>query len=119
MSSDPLRAVENAVIGWCERSRSPKLTVNQKKTVRVTKAEARRVTGLVLTNDRKVSLGRETKRRIRAWMHHFVTGRLEAEQVLKLRGMLAYVNSVEPTFMRRLRKKYGADAVKRCLEWTA
>lgn len=118
-ASERLQVVEKAVIEWCARSKSPVLTVNQRKTVRVSKRDARRVTGLVLTNDRKVSLGRETKRRIRAWMHHFVTGRLEAEQVLKLRGMLAYVNSVEPPFMRRLRKKYGADAVKRCLEWTA
>jgi hypothetical protein len=117
--SEDLQAIEKAVIDWCGRSKSPALTINPGKTVRVTKRDARRVTGLVLTNDRKVSLGRETKRRIRAWMHHFVMGRLGSEQVLKLRGMLAYVNSVEPTFMRRLRKKYGTDAVKRCLEWTA
>ncbi len=116
-ASDRLRAVEKAVLDWCDRSTSPVLAVNQAKTVRVTKREARRVTGLVLTNDRKVSLGRETKRRIRASMHHFITGRLKAEDILKLRGMLAYVNSVERTFMRRLRKKYGADAVRRCLKW--
>ena len=113
-----LKAVEKAVVDWCARSKSPVLTINQGKTVRVTKRDARRVTGLVLTNDHKVSLGRETKRRIRASMHHFVTGQLETEQILKLRGILAYVNSVEPTFMRRLRKKYGADAIRRCLEWT-
>ncbi len=117
--SEDLAAVEKAVLDWCARSKSPALTINPGKTVRVTKREARRVTGLVLTNDRKVSMGRGTKRRIRAWMHHFVTGRLEADQIIKLRGMLAYVNSVEPMFMRRLRKKYGGDAVKRCLEWTA
>jgi len=38
--------------------------------------------------------------------------------VLKLKGMLAYVNSVEPAFMRRLRKKYGVEAIGQCLQWT-
>ena len=80
--------------------------------------DSRRVTGLVLTNDGKVSLGREEKRRIRVQMHYFVTGRLKTEQILQLRGMLAYVHSVEPSFMSRLNKKYGAEAVRRCIKWT-
>ena len=62
--------------------------------------------------------GREGKRRIRAQMHYFVTDRLETEQILQLQGMLAYVHSVEPSFMRRLSKKYGPDAIRRCLKWT-
>jgi len=112
-TSDQLKVVEKTVLTLCSRSKSPPLTINQEKTVRVSKRDARRVTGLVLTNDRKVSLGREEKRRIRAWVHHFVTNRLDADQTLKLRGMLNYVNSVEPAFMRRLRKKYGPDTITR------
>jgi RNA-directed DNA polymerase len=114
--SEQLRAVERAVLSFCRRSSSPVLTINQGKTVRVSKRDARRVTGLVLSNDRKISLGREEKRRIRARMHHFVTGRLEVEKILKLRGTLAYVKSVEPAFLRRLRKKYGADALAACFD---
>jgi RNA-directed DNA polymerase len=116
--SEDLAVAEKAVMDFCERVKSPLLVVNQAKTVRVSRAKSRRVTGLVLSNDRKVSLGRETKRRIRAWMHHFATGRLEPEEIIKLRGMLAFVNSVESTFMRRLRRKYGDDTVARCLAWT-
>ncbi len=117
--SNDLRAVEHAVLNWCRRSRTPALTVNQSKTVRVSKRDSRRVTGLVLTNDGKVSLGRDEKRRIRASMHHFVMGRLETEEILQLRGTLAYEISVEPTFLRRLRKKYGANSIKACLSWTS
>ena len=91
--------------------------VNQEKTARVSKREARRVTGLILTNDGNVSLGRDAKRRVRASMHHFVTERLDAEQAQALQGMLAYVNSVEPDFMRRLADRYGAAEVQRCLHW--
>jgi retron-type reverse transcriptase len=116
--SDQLRLVESAVLKICRQLRSPSLTINQEKTVRVSKREARRVTGLVLTNDRKVSLGRNEKRRIRASVHHFASNKLDTEKVTRLRGMLAYVNSVEPDFLVRLRKKYGADTIQRCLEWS-
>lgn len=111
--SDQLARVESAVMNLCERLKSPALTINQTKTVRVSKRDARRVTGLILTNDQKVSVGHEQKRQIRAWVHHFLTNRLDAEQTVRLRGMLNYVNSVEPAFVRRLRKKYGARAIKR------
>ena len=116
--SSTLQLVEKAVLDVSRRSASPALTVNQDKTVRVSRKDSRRVTGLVLTNDRKVSMGREGKRRIRAQMHYFVTDRLETEQILHLQGMLAYVHSVEPSFMRRLSKKYGPDAIRHCLKWT-
>ncbi|HEV3332635.1 MAG TPA: retron St85 family effector protein [Bryobacteraceae bacterium] len=112
-SSDPLEAVEKAVHEICNRLRSPSLTLNLEKTVRVSKRESRRVTGLVLTNDRRVSLGRDVKRKIRAWVHHSVMNRLSEEQTLKLRGMLNYVNSVEPAFLQRLMDKYGVKAISR------
>jgi RNA-directed DNA polymerase len=112
-SSDQLAVVEKAVLDLCKRMTSPELTINKKKTVRVSKRDSRRVTGLVLTNDNKVSLGHEEKRRIRASVHHFVTNQLSPDETLRLRGMLNYVNSVEPTFLRRLRKKYGRETIRR------
>jgi hypothetical protein len=52
-------------------------------------------------------------------MHYFVTNRLSDEEILRLRGLLAYVNSVEPRYMRRLRAKYGDNAVSNCLKWNS
>jgi len=54
--SEELRAVERAVLNWCRRSKAPALTINQTKTVRVSKRDARHVTGLVLTNERSEGL---------------------------------------------------------------
>ena len=36
-----------------------------------------------------------------------------SEQSLELRGMLAYVNSVEPSFLARLSRKYGSEVIRR------
>jgi hypothetical protein len=93
--------------------KSPQLTINPGKTVRVSKRDSRRITGLTISNDARVSLGRDRKRSIRASVHHYVTGRLAKEQQLELKGMLAYVNAVEPSFLARLRKKYGYDVIHR------
>jgi retron-type reverse transcriptase len=112
-NSASLAKIEEAVANLCARMRSPKLTINTEKTVRVSRREARRVTGLVLTNDGKVSLGRDQKRRIRATVHHFVNGALDDQKVKALAGMLAYAKSVEPRFLVRLRRKFGAETIRR------
>ncbi len=111
--SSKLKEVETYISKLCKESRSPKLTLNSEKQVRVSKKHSRRITGLVISNDAKVSLGRDKKRLIRSSVHHFMTGRLNEEDGLKLRGMLAYVNSVEPSFLARLKNKYGHEIIKR------
>ncbi len=82
-SSELLATAEKMVTALCARRRSPRLTLNREKTVRVSKKRSRRVTtGIVLTNDGRVSLGREVKREISATVHHFLTGKLSREQAL-------------------------------------
>ena len=108
-----LAAIEQYVIDLCRRMDSPRLTINPDKIVRVSKKKARRVTGLILTNEAKLSIGRDQKRRIRATVHHFATGRLNDAEVRELRGMLAYIRSVEPSFIQRLRQHYGASVIRR------
>ena len=110
--SEKLRLVEEMVNRFSADLESPRLTLKKEKTVRVSKKRARRVTGLILTNDARVSLGRDQKRRIRATVHHFVTGRLTKDQCARLKGTLAFVNSVEPTFLARLREHYGNEVIR-------
>jgi hypothetical protein len=42
-----------------------------------------------------------------ASVHPFATERLDKTEGLKLKGMLAYVKSVEPAFLVHLRQNYG------------
>jgi hypothetical protein len=111
-TSDLLSEVEQRVAGLCTKGRSPRLVLNAEKTVRVSKKRSRKVTGLVLTNEGRISLGRDVKREISATVHHFLTGKLSREETLSLRGTLAYVNSVEPEFLNRLRARYGPEIVR-------
>lgn len=87
--------------------------VNKKKTVFSSKAHNRHVTGITLTNENKVSLGRKKKRRISAMVHYFKVGVLPAEDIDKLQGYLSFAEDIEPGFCMRMKKKYGSECINR------
>jgi RNA-directed DNA polymerase len=80
----------------------PRLTLNQAKTVRASRAGRRIVTGLILTPEGGVSIGRQRKRLIRAMYHRKVLGQLAPDDLLQLEGFLSFADSIEPGFSRRL-----------------
>jgi hypothetical protein len=89
----------------------PSLTINDSKTVLATRKYKRMVTGLILANDGKVSIGHRRKRQIRAAVHYQTQGKLDLAGQAQLAGMLAFVNAVEPEFLDRLKQKYGAAVI--------
>ncbi len=99
--------VEKIVRSTLKELKYPKLTVNNEKTLRVTRKFGRKVTGLTLTNDGKVSIGHERKRLLHAQVHKATLNRLNADEIGELKGMLGFVNSVEPHFLDVLRRRYG------------
>jgi len=89
----------------------PTLKINNRKTVFGSKAHRRIVTGLILSNDGAVSLGRGRKRRIRAQIHHMLQGKLSEEEISNLRGMLAFARDIEPGFVERMEIRYGKQLI--------
>jgi RNA-directed DNA polymerase len=110
-----LKRIEKNIPQICTRLKYPRLLVNRKKTVHVSKKGARRITGLILTNEGHVSIGREKKRLIRAQFHRYTQNSLNEKDLKHLAGFVAYVNSVEPLFLERLVEKYGYEALERLL----
>ena len=106
---DSLRAVEKALRGIVADLDSPRLVFNSKKTIMLSRKSQRRVTGLVLSNDGNVSLGRARKRIIRAAVHHLILGRLSKEEIAQVRGWLAFARDVEPEFVRRLYNRHSPE----------
>lgn len=87
------------------------LTLNEQKTVNVSKKFRRELVGLVISNQGKVSLGRAEKRRLRAAVHALVLGKLDHEQAMQLRGQLSFCLSVERDFVIALCRRHGFDRV--------
>jgi len=107
-----LNGVEKTVRRALKKLRYPRLKINEAKTVYATTKFTRRVTGLVLSNQGDVTIGRSRKRVISAAVHRAVNGLLSQDQLRSLCGTLAFVNAVEPQFLERLRSRYGSGAIK-------
>lgn len=95
----------------------PRLQIKNEKTVYATSKYKRSITGVILTNDGKISLGRNKKREISAAVHHSKLSKLSDLENKKLAGYLAYANTIEPDFLNRLRKKYGEDTLRSIFRW--
>ena len=106
---DLLKEVEMEVHRLIATIQSPKLTLNESKTVNVSKRHNRTLVGLTITPDQKVSLGRDKKRDIRAKLYLFGKGYLQNEEIPRLQGLLAYAWSVEPAFVVGLAAKQGNE----------
>jgi hypothetical protein len=102
-----LKSVEKIVRQTLRDIGSPSLRINDAKRVVATKKVQRRVTGLIITNDNKVSLGRPRKRILRSALERYAHGKLNAEEINWLRGMLAFSKDVEPEFLEVLQRKFG------------
>lgn len=106
-----LSVVDGILRSVINQMTSPKLVINREKTVLVTKRYHRQITGLVVSLDGRVSLGRDRKRSIRAAIHHFKLGKLDRVQQVRLAGLLAFANDVEPEFFTRMERVYGKDVL--------
>jgi hypothetical protein len=87
----------------------PTLRINDRKTAFSSRKRRRLAAGLVLTSDKKISIGRHNKRMIKALVNQLKNGRLEAVRLDHLRGWIAYLHSVEPSFVIALQRKYELD----------
>ena len=85
------------------------LRINRSKTRHSSKKGRRLVTGLVLSSDGTVSLGRDRKRFIRRQIHRLEL--LAPAERSELAGLIAFAMSVEPDIVNQLIIKYGRDKV--------
>ncbi|MCC4782118.1 MULTISPECIES: retron St85 family RNA-directed DNA polymerase [Vibrio] len=89
------------------------IKVNLNKTVFSSKAHNRHVTGVTLSNEGKVTIGRERKRVLSASIHHFSLGVLGHDEILKLKGHFAHLIFIEPLVKEQMIKKYGSSLIGR------
>jgi retron-type reverse transcriptase len=114
---DSVLAFERIVKQQVKDLKHPKLKFNRAKRGLYTRGQRRMVTGLVVTPDARVSLGRQRKRLISSLLHRSSLGQLELERRGVLKGLLGFAITNEPGFITRLRRKYGDRAVDDALRF--
>jgi RNA-directed DNA polymerase len=87
----------------------PALRINEEKTVFSSRKRRRLAAGLVLTSDRRISIGRHKKRVLKSLVWKLKRGELNPDEVASLRGWISYLRSIEPTFLVSLQRKYALD----------
>jgi hypothetical protein len=122
ISGDSIEAAtqfEDFISQTLASTRTPTLILNQQKRGIYLTGQRRMVTGLILTPEGKVSIGRERKRLISAMMHRVLLGEDGVEHLNRLKGMLGFCLATEPDFVSRLRAKYGSPTVNRVLHFSS
>lgn len=82
--------------------RSPRITINEDKTVFASRKSRRTVTGIILTPDKKISVGRELKRKVRSMYHRYRLGMFSTDEIEEMEGLIAFIDHIEPGFRRKL-----------------
>lgn len=85
------------------------LSLNENKTKYVSLKQKVNITGLNITSENKISIGRQQKKLIRAMLYYVQQGKLSAERKEYLKGWISYVKSVEPEFYQSLNKKFSSE----------
>lgn len=107
-----LKDIPNIVRYFVDYIYGDSLRLNESKTVFTSKAHNRHVTGIVINNSDQLSLGRERKRYIRTMVFNAINGKASIQDLTKLQGLLSYSQSIEPTFIESLFRKYSEDKVR-------
>ncbi|MCG9782007.1 retron St85 family RNA-directed DNA polymerase [Vibrio brasiliensis] len=90
-----------------------RIKLNHSKSVFSSKAHNRHVTGITLSNNNKISLGRDKKRYIRSLLYKFSVQALQDEEDIKhLKGLIGFAKTVEPSFLERMKARYGISIFK-------
>lgn len=106
---DVLWELEQKIRRRIEASRWPTLRLNEEKRVAVGRGVAMTVTGLTLSNEGVLTVGRQRKRGVRAGALRYLKGLLDPTEIAKLKGEIAFVLSVERGFRFVLLKTYGDE----------
>lgn len=89
------------------------LRINKAKTSYLSRKRRRKITGLILTSDGKVSIGRARKREIKSLVFQFASGHLtDVEQVERLKGLIAFCYDADNVFFEALKHKYGSKVIR-------
>ncbi|WP_084166434.1 retron St85 family RNA-directed DNA polymerase [Stutzerimonas azotifigens] len=103
--------IPSLVIDICKKIDYPRLSVNSEKTVFSSKGNNRHVTGVTITNEGKLSLGRHKKRKIKSLVFDCLNNKLDSAERRSLSGLLAHAKHIEPSFFLSLTKKYGYSEI--------
>ncbi|MDC6120454.1 reverse transcriptase domain-containing protein [Serratia rubidaea] len=102
-----------------------KLEINHKKTKVITKKYERKILGISILNDGKMTVSKATKTDIEVKLYLLKTDRKklvdysgmdEMASILSIAGVLSQINNIDRDYLFHLRKKYGNSIISKLLK---
>ncbi len=90
----------------------PTLQLNDNKQKSVSLKNRVTITGLNITSEHKVSLGRKKKKEISAMIHHYKCRKLLFYKINQLKGWLALAKAVDNEFFKSMQTKYTPECIE-------
>lgn len=112
-SRDVLSALLPLVESLLNKLYRKRLRINRSKTVFSSRAHNRHVTGVTITNEGELSLGRERKRFIKHLINQYRYDVIDDADKAYLLGLLAFAAHIEPDFIVRMNRKYSTELMDR------
>jgi RNA-directed DNA polymerase len=122
---EPLIELQTQLQSLISQNTNGQLEVNLDKTRIYTIGQPFTILGLVITQYQTLTISRKHKNHLEVALHYFVTDKLRFQDYLEehfagkeqsLFGLLHYAKSVEPRYINKLQRKYGAYAITDLLE---
>ncbi|MCX6121993.1 MAG: retron St85 family RNA-directed DNA polymerase [Ignavibacteriales bacterium] len=107
------RKFYNKVKSLIKKTQSPRLIIKEDKTVYLSRGTRRMVTGITITPDQHISLGRRRKRYIKKLIFDYKNNKIEPKIKSYLEGFIAHILDVEPDYYNKLVIKYGGETLDR------
>jgi RNA-directed DNA polymerase len=110
-----LFSIPKLVSSLLKETMSGSVSINESKTVYASKASNRHVTGITLTSDGRLSVGRDRKRYISSLIHKFSQGSLPRDEFSHAQGLFTFATFIEPDFRKRMEYKYTENTISNFL----
>lgn len=115
-NQEPLRHALSKIEEIAAQHPFAKLAINKTKTAFLSRKYRRSITGIVITPQRRTSIGRKRKDEIRSGVYKYCLGKLPPEVISNLQGNVAFAKDSDPDFFKSLVRKYGEHQILRILK---
>lgn len=125
---EQLSGVEENLIKLLAENLGPEFQINRSKSKLTTVGRKIKVLGMVVLPTGHISIEMETKKKIEYQLHYFVKNKSKLTEIYggdldsglqQLAGHISHINSADPIYLEKLRKKYGTTVIDSFLHRTA
>jgi RNA-directed DNA polymerase len=123
-----LHDIEDTLAHLLRTQLGPEFRINRSKSKLTTVGRKIRVLGLVILPSGQISIDMDTKKKVEYLLHFFIKDRARLLEIFnddmesgiqQLAGHISHINTADPNYLEKLRRKYGTTVIDSFLHRSA